>query len=52
MSLMGWRTLVEWSFQNSMVSEEEKGERIEVFRKEWELFCAEIIKTYGKVVVS
>lgn len=42
---------VEWSFQYSMISEEEKGERIEVFRKEWEVFCAEIIETYGKDVV-
>jgi adenosine deaminase CECR1 len=51
MSLMGWRTLVEWSFQYSMISQEEKVERINTFREEWEVFCAEIIENYGKTVV-
>ena len=50
MSLMGWRTLVEWSFQYSMISKEEKVERTSIFRKEWEEFCAEIIEKYGKSV--
>jgi adenosine deaminase CECR1 len=50
MSLMGWRTLVEWSFQYSMISQEEKFQRINTFRKEWEVFYAEIIETYGKIV--
>lgn len=51
MSLMGWRTLVEWSFQYSMISPEEKGEIMNVFRTEWEVFCAEIIEKYGKAIV-
>jgi uncharacterized protein YqiB (DUF1249 family) len=51
MSLLGWRTLVERSFQYSMISQEEKVQRINNFIKHWEEFCAEIIGTYGKTVV-
>jgi hypothetical protein len=51
MSLLGWRTLVEWSFKYSMISQEEKVQRINTFRKDWEEFCAEIIGTLGKTVV-
>jgi adenosine deaminase CECR1 len=51
MSLMGWQTLVEWSFQYSMITDEEKKGRIDVFSKEWEVFCAEIVQNCGKTAV-
>lgn len=50
MDLMGWRVLIEWSFEYSCMSKEEKRERIEVFRGEWEEFCKDIIKKYGQFV--
>jgi hypothetical protein len=48
MSLMGWRTLVEWSFQYSMISQEEKFQRINTFRKEWEVFMLKSLRLMGR----
>lgn len=51
MSLTGWRALIEWSFQYSMVTEQEKEDRLSIFKKEWEEFCTQITETYGKETI-
>jgi hypothetical protein len=48
MSLMGWPTPVEWSFQYSMISQEEKFQRINTFRKEWEVFMLKSLRLMGR----
>jgi hypothetical protein len=34
-----------------MITDEEKKGRIDVFSKEWEVFCAEIVQNCGKTAV-
>lgn len=51
MSLTGWRALIEWSFQYSMVTEQEKEDRLSIFKKEWEEFCTQITETYGNETI-
>lgn len=47
MDLVGWRRLIEWSFEYSCWTPEEISTRSEVFKKEWEEFCSEIVQRYG-----
>jgi adenosine deaminase CECR1 len=47
MNIHGWRQLVEWSVEHSMLSLTQKLEAREILRREWEQFCAWIIEEYG-----
>lgn len=48
MDLLGWRKLIEWSFEYSCWTSEEKAIRLDKFKGEWEKFCSVIVKTYAK----
>jgi adenosine deaminase CECR1 len=49
MTLVGWRKLIEWSYEYSCWSKIELETRIKVFRIEWEAFCTDIIHKYGSL---
>ncbi|KAF2091732.1 Metallo-dependent hydrolase [Saccharata proteae CBS 121410] len=50
MSLVGWRVLVEWSFEYSCVGDGERQEWLRVFRTKWDEFCRWVVDTYGEVL--
>lgn len=47
MNIHGWRQLVEWSVEHSMLSLTQKLEAREILKREWEQFCLWIIEEYG-----
>lgn len=47
MTLVGWRILIQWSFDYACWTGLEKQERLNAFRAEWEEFCQHIIDNYG-----
>ena len=47
MNLHGWRQLAEWSLEHSELSESEKDVARAIFKRKWEQFCEDVIKTYG-----
>lgn len=47
MNIHGWRQLVEWSVDHSMLNAAEKLRAHEILEREWEIFCKWIIKEYG-----
>lgn len=49
MNIHGWRQLVEWSVQHSMLSRDEKATAREILSKEWEEFCSWIITEYEAI---
>ncbi|KAG9191576.1 adenosine deaminase CECR1 [Alternaria panax] len=50
MDLAGWRKLIEWSFEYSCMSSEEKTTRLAVFKTEWEAFCEGIVDEYSEAL--
>jgi len=52
MSVHGWRQLAEWSLEFSCLSEDEKKEGLEIFRREWEEFCEWIVEKYDAYAES
>jgi adenosine deaminase CECR1 len=47
MNIHGWRQLVEWSVEYSMLSPTQKSEARDILQREWEQFCLWIISEYG-----
>jgi adenosine deaminase CECR1 len=47
MNIHGWRQLVEWSVEHSMLSLAQKSQAREILKREWEQFCLWIIGEYG-----
>jgi adenosine deaminase CECR1 len=47
MNIHGWRQLVEWSVEHSMLNKVQKSEAREILKGEWELFCLWVIEEYG-----
>lgn len=48
MSLMGWRTLAEWSISYSCVDTTTKEKLLSDYGKRWTEFCQWIVDVYGK----
>jgi adenosine deaminase CECR1 len=47
MNIHGWRQLVEWSIEYSMLNDAEKSKARVILKIEWERFCQWIIKKYA-----
>lgn len=47
MNIHGWRQLVQWSIDHSMLSPAQKSEAHEIMKRKWEAFCKWIIEEYG-----
>lgn len=48
MTLMGWRTIAEWSISYSCTSEATKNEMLNDYGNKWTEFCQWIVDTDGK----
>lgn len=48
MSLMGWRTLAEWSISYSCVDAATKEKLLSDYGQRWTEFCEWIVEVYGK----
>lgn len=47
MSVHGWRQLTEWSVKHSRLSNDEKKQAQQILAREWDIFCKEVVDTYG-----
>lgn len=47
MSIHGWRQLTEWSVKHSRLSDDEKKQAQQILAREWDIFCKEVVDTYG-----
>jgi hypothetical protein len=47
MNIHGWRQLVEWSIEYSMLNDAQKSQARFILKIEWERFCQWIIKKYA-----
>jgi adenosine deaminase CECR1 len=48
MNIYGWRQLAEWSLQYSCLSDKQKAQGLQIFRREWADFCDWVVETYGE----
>ena len=52
MEIHGWKQLAEWSIEHSCLSDAEKRQGLEIFRREWEEACKWVVETYGEYANS
>ncbi|KAK4546970.1 hypothetical protein LTR36_001702 [Oleoguttula mirabilis] len=48
MTIHGWKQLAEWSLEHSCLTEAELKQAMEIFGRDWEVFCQWVVETYGE----
>jgi adenosine deaminase CECR1 len=46
MTIHGWKQLALWSIKHSCLSPDEQKQATDIFMKDWEAFCEEVVKLY------
>jgi adenosine deaminase CECR1 len=52
MTIHGWRQLIEWSLEHSCLTEAEHAQAQKIFARDWEAFCAGVVRDHGEYADS
>lgn len=47
MTVHGWKQLAEWSIEHSCLEDDEIARALDIFHREWEDFCAWIVREFS-----
>ena len=47
MTVHGWKQLAEWSIEHSCLTPEERERALEIFTRDWEVFCEWVVHQNG-----